>query len=329
MKDNNRIKWVDAAKGVGILMVMFGHNWLDWKYCYYFYSFHMPLFFILAGYTFSNRRTPWDFIRQKAKVLLIPYVLFVICNLLFYGALSYSHGGDYNMRAEALSFLLQQRHTYLWFLPVLFLSELLVYFISKQNMLIKYKTGGVIFSILITLHSLTVITNNVNWIWNLDLVPMASAFIILGHFYKKAAVSMQIETNNLVMIGLFLISFTISTVNFIVWDRVDIWGNSYGSIPLFYLGAIAATYSLILLLKRIPSPYVLIFLGVNSLLVYGLHRMVIEICFIIWNKIGVVYDGVSIVSLFIAVCNVVLTCVLLYPFICFINKKCPWLIGKF
>lgn len=158
---------------------------------------------------------------------------------------------------------------------------------------------------------------------------MASAFIILGHFYKKAAVSMQIETNNLVMIGLFLISFTISTVNFIVWDRVDIWGNSYGSIPLFYLGAIAATYSLILLLKRIPSPYVLIFLGVNSLLVYGLHRMVIEICFIIWNKIGVVYDGVSIVSLFIAVCNVVLTCVLLYPFICFINKKCPWLIGKF
>ena len=35
MADSNmRIEWVDAAKGIGILMVMFGHNWLDWKYCY-------------------------------------------------------------------------------------------------------------------------------------------------------------------------------------------------------------------------------------------------------------------------------------------------------
>ena len=25
---NMRIEWVDAAKGIGILMVMFGHNWL-------------------------------------------------------------------------------------------------------------------------------------------------------------------------------------------------------------------------------------------------------------------------------------------------------------
>ena len=82
MADSNmRIEWLDAAKGIGILMVMFGHNWLEWKYCYYFNSFHMPLFFILAGYTFSDRRAPFDFIRQKAKVLIIPYVLFVFCNL--------------------------------------------------------------------------------------------------------------------------------------------------------------------------------------------------------------------------------------------------------
>lgn len=69
-----RIEWVDAAKCIGILMVMFGHNWLDWRYCYYFCSFHMPLFFILAGYTFSDRRAPFEFIKQKAKVLIIPYV---------------------------------------------------------------------------------------------------------------------------------------------------------------------------------------------------------------------------------------------------------------
>ena len=99
-----RIEWVDAAKGIGILMVMFGHHWLDWKYCYYFYSFHMPLFFILAGYTFSDRRAPFDFIKQKAKVLIIPYVLFVCCYLIFYGVLSHTHGGDYDMGGKDISF---------------------------------------------------------------------------------------------------------------------------------------------------------------------------------------------------------------------------------
>lgn len=54
--NRERILWIDAAKAIGILMVVFGHNWLDEKFCYYFYSFHMPLFFILAGITFSTKK---------------------------------------------------------------------------------------------------------------------------------------------------------------------------------------------------------------------------------------------------------------------------------
>ena len=77
MTDNTtkRIDWVDAAKGVGILMVMFGHNWLDARYCFYLYAFHMPLFFLLAGYTFSDKRNLKVYILQKSKVLLIPYFI--------------------------------------------------------------------------------------------------------------------------------------------------------------------------------------------------------------------------------------------------------------
>ena len=29
-----RIKWIDTAKGIGILMVMLGHNYLDWKFVF-------------------------------------------------------------------------------------------------------------------------------------------------------------------------------------------------------------------------------------------------------------------------------------------------------
>lgn len=258
MADSNmRIEWVDAAKGIGILMVMFGHNWLDWKYCYYFYSFHMPLFFILAGYTFSDRRAPFDFIKQKAKVLIIPYVLFVCCYLIFYGVLSHTHGGDYDMGGKILAFLMQQRHTYLWFLPVLFLSELCVYVLSRAKLVTNIKLGVILF-VLALLHYLTIYTKCVNLIWNIDLVPMASVYIILGILYKRVSVKWTFENNKWIAGLLFCFSLLVSTINFVVWDRVDIWGNSYGCLPLFYLGAISATYATVLLLKQISIPRMLI-----------------------------------------------------------------------
>lgn len=51
---NQRIKWIDFVKGFLILTVMLGYtlgcpNIIK----VYIYSFHMPLFFILSGYTLS------------------------------------------------------------------------------------------------------------------------------------------------------------------------------------------------------------------------------------------------------------------------------------
>ena len=39
-----RIEWIDEAKGIGIVLVMLGHCCLHWKFCFWFYAFHMPLF---------------------------------------------------------------------------------------------------------------------------------------------------------------------------------------------------------------------------------------------------------------------------------------------
>lgn len=71
----NRILWVDIAKGIGIALVIVGHTFLNdslWRKL--IFSFHMPLFFILAGYTFSVKPTKKVF-SSSAKRLLIPYCL--------------------------------------------------------------------------------------------------------------------------------------------------------------------------------------------------------------------------------------------------------------
>ena len=96
---SKRVAYLDIAKGIGILLVILGHctaipEWLN----HLVFSVHMPLFFILSGYTFrgaspkaaalSRDSSPQEsapapapsssrraFIRKNAKALLVPYAI--------------------------------------------------------------------------------------------------------------------------------------------------------------------------------------------------------------------------------------------------------------
>jgi len=84
---SKRIEYIDIARGIGILLVVMGHN--DFGYVSPFvykviYSFHMPLFFFLSGY-FLNTTVPFfDFLKKRLNSLLKPYLftLFLIYFLL-------------------------------------------------------------------------------------------------------------------------------------------------------------------------------------------------------------------------------------------------------
>lgn len=46
-----RLDYIDAAKGIGILLMVLGHIWTDScaEIVIWLYSFHVPMFFILSG----------------------------------------------------------------------------------------------------------------------------------------------------------------------------------------------------------------------------------------------------------------------------------------
>ena len=82
----NRLPWVDAAKGLGIVAVVFGHltpPGLDALH-QWIYLFHMPLFFLLGG-MFQKAATKescfWDFLKKKAASRLIPYLIYSAVSL--------------------------------------------------------------------------------------------------------------------------------------------------------------------------------------------------------------------------------------------------------
>lgn len=71
-----RVQWLDIAKGIAILTVVIGHvSIIPWEpYRKIIFSFHMPLFFIAAGYT-TKPFFSWDAVKKAAKRLLVPYLL--------------------------------------------------------------------------------------------------------------------------------------------------------------------------------------------------------------------------------------------------------------
>ena len=74
----------DIAKGIGIILVVIGHyipagapKWYV-HFIDFIYYFHMPLFFIIAGYFYdrSTRRTDYlPFVWSKFQRLMIPYFI--------------------------------------------------------------------------------------------------------------------------------------------------------------------------------------------------------------------------------------------------------------
>lgn len=68
-----RIKYLDIAKGIGIILVVWAHA--KGPYERYIYQFHMPLFFIISGFLHNDRNTVKQFIKSKTKSIYLPFVI--------------------------------------------------------------------------------------------------------------------------------------------------------------------------------------------------------------------------------------------------------------
>ena len=92
-----RLGYLDIAKGIGILLVIMGHvsskpYWMN----RIIFSVHMPLFFVLSGYTYNKKHAddPVGFVKSNAKALLIPYGLTCVILIITQVLKAAIGGGD-------------------------------------------------------------------------------------------------------------------------------------------------------------------------------------------------------------------------------------------
>lgn len=67
MKNVKRLRWVDFARGLAMLSVIIGHEKTGFLK-FLIFSFHMPIFFLLSGYTSHKRKTVEEIKKNSNQV---------------------------------------------------------------------------------------------------------------------------------------------------------------------------------------------------------------------------------------------------------------------
>jgi len=130
---SQRENWIDAARGVGIVLVVAGHNTGLWANLpsvgRMIFSFHMPLFFVIAGLTLSASNLRSTLVRMAG--LLISY--FSLCILTL--PLTFKRSDYESFGHVLLGIAYGTGHTIvippLWFLPCLALAQLAVFVVDR------------------------------------------------------------------------------------------------------------------------------------------------------------------------------------------------------
>lgn len=189
---NDRQKWVDIAKGLGIIAVAAGHSGSG--AAYYLYWFHMPLFFIISGYLFKpqeNWLSVFNWSLRRTCQLLLPYISFlaIIVVVEFYLGNSFL---DYRIISDSFSSNLYPGGRFVggfyvtfWFITCLYVTQIVFAFIHKT-----FKSSSVciiiigIAYLLAHYESAIAETRQIIVPWDIDVSMLTLAYYAFGFFAR-------------------------------------------------------------------------------------------------------------------------------------------------
>ena len=270
----SRDAWVDYAKAIGIVLVVYGHvargvfnAGVPMDVPIYqlvdsiVYSFHMPLFFFLSGLFFFHslhRRGPAALAANKVDTILYPYVLWSLIQGLTEVWLAGYTNGNVTL-AEVLAFW--NPRAQFWFLYALFLvvlTAILVYRCDARALVLGVLAVSVLAyvvqaSIPSALHS--------------DYVVKNFVFFALGVWFNTVKDRVALHPGPWAAAG--VIGFVAVQYGFHVVLGLADTDKGVASL-LVAIVSILAVSSLSMWLARSPAPWVLA-LGGASMGIYLMH----------------------------------------------------------
>jgi fucose 4-O-acetylase-like acetyltransferase len=281
-----RIGWIDISKGIAIILVLLGHSIPSsdptWQIVY---SFHMPLFFFLAGYTFRPKEMK-GVLKSSALRLLVPYCICFL--ILSFSALLYEQGLNaewvithiesfFFASAIQVRFFDLPQVGIIWFFWALFASRVFLNFvISLFDKRSVPEIARFIFFLAIGIAG-GVISRFIFLPLAIDLVFATTFFMYLGYLFKtkdvfgllakRASINILVFVASLAVWILCLIFMPYSSENLF---STRLYGNPISALA----GSMVCFYVAMFIEKFIPvvRDY-LLFMGTNSIIVLFIHAV--------------------------------------------------------
>ena len=227
--------------------------------------FHMPAYFIISGMFLNfdkwKERKTEDYLIDRAKILLIPYLMFETIGGL-YRLILFGKDG-FNLSDAILNVLtINCNVTADWFLPTLFIAEIMYVSLRKlfpgaRNYIFAMSFTALFFNP--ASHPMIVVNRCI----------VAYMFIEIGQRLRKQFMRECGSTFKILMMLIFtMIVFSLN-------GKTEIYGCTYGNPLLYLLGAIIGTMMTIDISRRIRSNKLLTWIGRNSIIIMGTHQFVI------------------------------------------------------
>lgn len=281
-----RLSYIDITKGFAIFFIVLGHaivHSLNSHFAFnIIYSFHVPLFFIMSGFTFESiNKNFFHFLKNKIIRILIPYfiwsVLFLIPYYIFGKGVDEAFGntGTFNFVDNIYSIIygvgvnsLLKQNTPLWFLPALFTMEFIFYFLCK----FKLKRSHAI--ICISLLLLSIISyKNITYVFPFGFNTFLNLgiFFYVGYLMKKFNWIDKYYSKKFLFFVFFIVGIIFSIIN----DSVSCVDYYYGNIYFFYITGFSLSLFVIFISKYINKCKIMEYIGRNTMSILIFHKLVI------------------------------------------------------
>lgn len=285
-----RYKYLDIARGIGLLLVIISHSC---GLSSYLINYYIPLFFVVSGYIYKEGRGYGENIGRKAKRLLIPYFGYSAVLLAFYFVMGRTLE---ETKASAFGILysryclydttLYEENVYLftvangamWYLTAFFVTSLVYHLVIDRCLSSrKFLTGS--------LAVLTVITMALSKLpvllpWSIDIACVGAIFMIVGTLFGRKEFFEQ-KWNHPLVIGTLAAYLLLSMVN----PGINMSTREFGvhgicSVVLFILIGISGSMLCIWLGKLIQNSLpgrALCYIGQNTIILLAFHILGLEI----------------------------------------------------
>lgn len=328
-----RLHYIDVAKGLLIIMVVWGHYELMCRLCFgiqdsvvnaldrvedLWVSFFMPAFFFLTGYCTDFNKRFMPFLVQGIKILILPAVI------INYGStiveyISWGESALWIVKTTVKSFLLTCAGE--WFIPSLFLARLAVWKLVRLK-----RVESMLVISFVMLCAGVVLYDCFPWIpeiWSYKHALMVTIFMVVGDVLKKSKIHIP-SSARLSYIPLLVVVFIFGWGIPYITNRVcvELW-----QIPVVLVLALSGILFLLYVSKIINSNRVLEYLGRNSLVIYLAHFIFYRIYLSVVAGLFGTSAIVSVALFFgVIIANIASCCVLAM----ILNTRYfKWILGKF